>query len=240
VGAAYARAKESTCDRHGLACSSSPENAALALSALAAGGRNWRHVDANAFAEQASASKGFWMSFHELCSGYPWLTKRASRVARGDDSVPSRNPLAYLLAVFVPYAGRLGGGFGLLIMVYIIVVLAAVALPAYKVYQTKAKVSTAIILANPARVALTEYYAQNHQVPATLADAGIKEQLSDGSTLSLDPKTLTLTIATKSGNVFLSPRGDSQGNITGWGCSHADTLTVQEVPKECAAEARGN
>src|SRR5882757_2462092 len=34
LGAAYSRAKESTCDRHGLACSSSPEGAARALAAL--------------------------------------------------------------------------------------------------------------------------------------------------------------------------------------------------------------
>ena len=39
LGAAYSRAKESTCDRHGRACCESPESAARAMVALAAGAR---------------------------------------------------------------------------------------------------------------------------------------------------------------------------------------------------------
>jgi len=57
LGAAYARPKESTCDRHGLARSSSPENAALALSALALCGRSWRRLDTTAFVEQRARAK---------------------------------------------------------------------------------------------------------------------------------------------------------------------------------------
>jgi Zn-dependent protease with chaperone function/Tfp pilus assembly major pilin PilA len=238
LGAAYARAKESTCDRHGLACSSSPENAALALSALAAGGRNWRQLDTQAFVEQTRDSKGFWMSFHELCSGYPWLTKRAARVLRGNAGVPSRHPLAWLPAMFVPYAGRLGGGFGLVILVYIVGVLAAVALPAYKIYTTKAKVSQSLILSSQARTALAEYYAAKHVAPATLAELGIAERVSDGSTLSIDPKSMTLTISTPLGDLFLIPRTDDQGNIARWECAHAAPLKVSEVPHECAQEIR--
>ncbi|MFD2270173.1 M48 family metallopeptidase [Undibacterium arcticum] len=41
LGAAYSRARESTCDRHGLACSESPEGAARALAALSAGAERW-------------------------------------------------------------------------------------------------------------------------------------------------------------------------------------------------------
>jgi len=91
VGAAYARARESTCDRHGAACSSSPENAARAIAALAAGGRRWQQIDITAFREQARQSTGFWMSFHELTSPYPWLTKRVWRVVERDTAPPSRN-----------------------------------------------------------------------------------------------------------------------------------------------------
>jgi Zn-dependent protease with chaperone function/type II secretory pathway pseudopilin PulG len=235
LGAAYARAKESTCDRHGLACSSSPENAALALSALAAGGRNWRQLDTNAFVEQARASKGFWMSFHELCSGYPWLTKRVARVAKGEKSIPSRHPLSWLLAIFVPYAGRLGAGFGIVIMIYIVGVLAAVALPAYKTYVTKAKVSQSLLLAAPARTALTEYYAEKHEVP-TLVDLGIAERLSDGSTLALDRESMSLTIATRQGNLYLMPRADDKGNIVRWDCAHGAPLKAADVPQQCAQE----
>lgn len=44
LGAAYSRARESTCDRHGLACSSSPESAARALAALSAGSERWQDL----------------------------------------------------------------------------------------------------------------------------------------------------------------------------------------------------
>ena len=80
IGAAYSRARESTCDRHGLACSGSPEGAARALAALSAGAERWKQLDVTAYLHQANHSSGFWMSFHELIAGYPWLTKRAARV----------------------------------------------------------------------------------------------------------------------------------------------------------------
>ncbi len=139
LGAAYSRARESTCDRHGLACSGSPEGAARALAALSAGAERWKQLDLKAYVNQAKHSSGFWMSFHELTAAYPWLTKRAARVMDTEKAMPKRNGFAYLLSAFIPYAGRLGGGFGLLMLVYIIGVLAAVAIPAYKGYVTRAK-----------------------------------------------------------------------------------------------------
>jgi Tfp pilus assembly protein PilE len=45
--------------------------------------------------------------------------------------------------VFVPYANRLSADFGFLIVIYVMGVLAAFALPAYQDYTTKAKRSLA-------------------------------------------------------------------------------------------------
>lgn len=106
LGAAYSRARESTCDRHGLACSSSPEGAARALAALAAGGERWRNLDIPSYVRQTHHTSGFWMSFHELATGYPWLTKRAARILTPDAPMPSRSKLGYLFAAFVPNGGR--------------------------------------------------------------------------------------------------------------------------------------
>jgi Zn-dependent protease with chaperone function len=239
LGAAYSRAKESTCDRHGLACSSSPDNAAIALGALAAGGHRWRQLDVGAFRDQAKVSSGFWMSFHELLSPYPWITKRVVRVTREEKAVPGRHPLAYVPAAFIPYAGRLGGGFGLLMLVYIVGILAAVALPAYQEYTIKAKVSQAIQLSQPAREALVAFYSPEHHVPQTLAEAGIADRLADGSTLALDPKHLVLTVRTANGALVFSPRVDDQSNVRGWDCAHQAPLKDKQVPAMCKAEAEG-
>ena len=232
LGAAYSRARESTCDRHGLACSGSPEGAARALAALSAGAERWKQIDVKAYLSQAKHSSGFWMSFHELTAGYPWLTKRAARVMNTETPMPRRNVFAYLLAVFIPYAGRLGGGFGLLILIYIVGVLAAVAIPAYQDYTVRAKVSAAVIGSQSAREALGSYYQSNQKVPESLDTVGISSQLADGTRLSLDPKQMVLTVSTKQGELIFTPRVDAQGRII-WVCSNGEGLKPTQLPPSC-------
>ncbi|HEX9719755.1 MAG TPA: M48 family metalloprotease [Ramlibacter sp.] len=232
VGAAYARAQESTCDRHGLACSTSPENAARALGALAAGQRRWRTLDLAAYKKQLRSTSGFWMSFHELTGGYPWLTKRVARVMEPDGRLPGRNGLAYVLALFVPYAGRIGGAAGPLILVAIIGILAAVALPAYQEYTVRAKVAVAYAGAAPAQTALADYYAVKKSVPQSLEEAGVAEQLSDGSRLSLNPKTMVLTLSTAHGELHMVPSDEGDGKVR-WQCMVGDGLRANLAPKAC-------
>lgn len=232
LGAAYSRARESTCDRHGLACSGSPESAARALAALSAGAERWKQLNVTAYLSQANHTSGFWMSFHELIAGYPWLTKRAARVMNTEASIPQRNGFAYLLAVFIPYAGRLGGGFGLLILVYIVGVLAAVAIPAYHDYTVKAKVSAAIIGSQHVREALGNYYQSNKSVPESLDILGIRSQLTDGTRLSLDPNKMVLTVGTQQGELIFTPKADAEGRIT-WDCANGEGLKPTQLPPSC-------
>ena len=232
IGAAYSRARETTCDRHGLACSGSPEGAARALAALSAGVERWEHLNVAAYLKQADHSSRFWMSFHELIAGYPWLTKRAARVMDTSAKMPQRSGLAYLLAVFIPYAGRLGAGFGLLILVYIIGIMAAVAIPAYHDYTVRAKVSTAIINSQGARDALGKYYESNKTVPDTLDIVGIPSQLADGTELMLDPNQMVLTVNTKEGELIFTPTTDAEGRIS-WGCTNGEGIKPQQLPPSC-------
>ena len=235
LGGAYSRARESTCDRHGLACSSSGENAARALAALSAGTRRWALLDLEAFRRQASQSSGFWMSFHELIAAYPWLTKRAARVMDPEAPSAGRNPFAYLLALFVPFAGRLGGGFGFLMMVYLVGVLAAVAIPQYKDYTVKAKLSQVVVDSQATRDALGSYYEANKAVPASLEEIRQPAQLRDGSRMQLNAKSMVLTIGTPQGELVFEPRVDDQGRIR-WNCMNGEGLLPSQVPSSCAAK----
>lgn len=231
IGGAYARAKETTCDLHGLACSSTPEAAARAMAALSAGPQRWQQMDMPAFARQARHGTGFWMSFHELTSGYPWLTKRVARVL-GEQRLPGRHPIAYVLAAFVPYAGRLGGGFGLLVMVYLVGVLAAVAIPQYQAYTIKAQLSQALQATEGAREALAREYLKNGEIPESLAAIGVAETAADGSHLELDTDGMVLTVQTPRGALVFTPQRDDKQGIT-WACTGQVPLTAQQLPLGC-------
>lgn len=234
IGGAYGRAKETTCDLHGLACSSSGESAARALAALSAGPQRWQQMDMAAYARQARHGAGFWMSFHELTSGYPWLTKRVARVL-GETRLPGRNPLAYVLAAFVPYAGRLGGGFGLLVMVYIVGMLAAIAIPQYKAYVTKAKLVNAVQASEGARAALARKYMDDGAIPASLASVGLAELAADGSRLQFNAEGMVLSVETVSGTLLFTPHRDAKRAIV-WDCTGQPPLTAQQLPAGCTAE----
>jgi Zn-dependent protease with chaperone function/type II secretory pathway pseudopilin PulG len=232
LGAAYSRARETTCDRHGLACSSSPEGAARALAALSAGSKRWQTLDVKSYLEQIKQTSGFWMSFHELTAGYPWLTKRAARVMDKEAAMPKRNVFAYFLAIFIPYAGRLGGGFGLLILLYIIIVLAAVAVPEYQNHTIKTKLSVIVNESKGARETLANYYQSKQEIPESLEAAGIPTQLNDGSKLSFDPSNMVLTVHVGQRELVFIPGSDEQGQVV-WNCTNGQGLEPEQLPASC-------
>ncbi len=61
----------------------------------------------------------------------------------------------------------------LMIVIAIIGILAAIALPAYQDYTKRSRVSEGLSLAGGAKSALTEYYASNNKWPSDNAEAGI-------------------------------------------------------------------
>jgi Tfp pilus assembly major pilin PilA len=132
-------------------------SAGKALVALGAGAVRWSTVDLEQYIQQVHSNTGFWPSFHELTAGYPFLTKRVALALNPSAAMPGRNPFAYLLALFVPFGGRAGGGAaGLMIVVAIIGILAAVALPAYQDYMIRAKTSEVILSMSGPRTSLAE------------------------------------------------------------------------------------
>jgi Zn-dependent protease with chaperone function len=230
LGAAYSRARETTCDRHGLACSGSPKGAARALAALSAGSQRWKNP---------GLSSGLWMSFHELTAGCSRLSRRVARMTNTEASMPRRDRLAYLLAMLVPYTGRLGAGFSVLVMVYIVDVLAAAAIPTYLDSTVKAKVSAAVVDSQPVRNALARHYQATEWAPKSLAEAGIPSHLTDGTPLSLDPKAMVLTVGLKEGEVVFTPGVDAAGRIT-WECKNGKGIKPTQLPSNCSEMTIGS
>ncbi|MFL6676435.1 MAG: M48 family metalloprotease [Massilia sp.] len=242
VGAAYSRAREYTCDRHGLAACDNAVSAEHGLAVLAAGGKRSRTMNNSAFIEQSRDSEDFWMSFHELVGDYPWLVKRMGAVralAAGQEiSQPSRSPLAALLALFVPRLGP--GGAGAVVTIAMIGVLAAVAIPAYQGYTQKAKVAAAYAVGRTAASSV-ENYVVGHQysVPDTLAQAGVEERPANAAVeqVQLNSQNGEVRVLTR----LMSDHG--QGVLTftpslgpdkriAWHC-RAEDIAVQALPQDC-------
>lgn len=193
IGAAYARACEYTCDLHGLRCCNSLRSATNAVAVLAAGVEQWKRMNVDQYIRQTRESSGFWMSFHELNSSYPWLTKRMARVhakAQGKDYVaPSRSVFAYIFSLLTPRMGTAGGG--LIILAAIIGIAAAVAIPAYKEYQEKmgADFGYSQDMGN----SMTQQSDTQNPEPATVPDTALAIEHIDQLRQSLIPVTDALT-----------------------------------------------
>lgn len=230
LGAAYARAQESSCDLHGLACCSSRENGARALAALAVGGKRWPSLSLDSLAEQLPFTRGFWMSFHELTQGYPWLTKRIARLERRE--IPGRHPLAWILALFTPYGGRSAGAAGPIIAIAIIGVLAAVAIPAYQQYQQKAQLAQALVEAGSVQRGLVDYYQRSGEIPDSLAAAGLPERLPGGATLELNSDGMVLQLQLGELGLQLVPRKGEDGAIN-WVCQAGEGTKPAVLPPAC-------
>jgi Zn-dependent protease with chaperone function/Tfp pilus assembly major pilin PilA len=202
LGTAYARAREYTCDLHGLACCDDAKDAAFALVVLAAGERSWSQINLNRFAAQSQETGGFWMSYHELTGEYPWLTKRMKHlmsVAAGQQpSFPSRHPMAWLVAFFTPpVAGGNAGGMGsVMAMVAVIGIIAAIAIPNFLRFQLKSKVSAVAKARTQIEAATTGYIERTGYLPDTLADTGLSDPFVTGQIagVSIGESGLAMTL----------------------------------------------
>ncbi len=128
----------------------------------------------------------------------------------------------------------------LMIVVAIIGILAAIALPAYQDYTKRAKVSEGISLAAGAKTAVTEYFASEGAWPSTNASAGlaaatdIKGKSVDSLTVGTAASDGVITVFYSStvasgGTIVLTPT-DEGGSIS-WLCTSGMDNAI--VPATC-------
>ena len=132
----------------------------------------------------------------------------------------------------------------LMIVVAIIGILAAVALPAYQDYTARSQVSEALTLASGPRTAVTEFWSQKGYYPAVNSSAGLSAAASISgkyvSEVAVATGLITATMKATgvangiaSGTLVLSPQ-TSAGSVK-WTCKAGATngLKAKYLPSSC-------
>ncbi|QIP48126.1 Pilin [Kingella kingae] len=141
----------------------------------------------------------------------------------------------------------------LMIVIAIIGILAAIALPAYQDYTKRSRVSEGLSLAGGVKSALTEYYASNNAWPANNAAAGIadKGQITGNAVSSVEVSAtgsgaggtgqITVTFNDKvkdKATLIMKGVGNDAGSVK-WTCTDG-TLDTKYRPSECRGTTGAN
>ncbi|WP_349985729.1 pilin [Stenotrophomonas sp. WHRI 8082] len=127
----------------------------------------------------------------------------------------------------------------LMIVVAIIAILAAIALPAYQDYTARAKVSEVIVMAAPAKLAVAETAsATGGLANVTVANSGYTfpgaTKYVSGITITPTTGIVTAvsTVPNATGNIVLTPTAVGTSGQLKWACS--TTITNKAVvPTDC-------
>lgn len=127
----------------------------------------------------------------------------------------------------------------LMIVVAIIGILAAVAIPAYQDYTIRARVTEGLSLASAGKTAISEYFASNGSLPTNNTQGGLAQptEISGNAVSSVTVGTNGTVMVTFSGpaaintsTLILSPT-TSAGNVV-WSCTDGN-LEGKYRPSSC-------
>ena len=142
----------------------------------------------------------------------------------------------------------------LMIVVAIVGVLAAVAVPAYSDYTVRAKVSEAIAAVSPIKASVADYYYANGQLPTNSSEAGLDDSgTTPGSSYSTDVVEAIIISSTSPGSIrvtfndigegvdegdslFFIPTVSEEGGQIEWRCEAANgdgSLPTRFAPANC-------
>ncbi len=136
----------------------------------------------------------------------------------------------------------------LMIVVAIIGILAAIAIPAYKDYTIRAQVSEGLTLASGAKAAVSQFYMDSGAFPTSNTEAGISAAAQIVGRYATDVQVGALGIITVTyanagqthadliadgGDLVLTPTATAaQASVT-WECDTATTLPTKWLPAAC-------
>ena len=126
----------------------------------------------------------------------------------------------------------------LMIVVAIIGILAAIAIPAYTDYTKRAHVTEGLNLAAAAKTAVAEYYASEGSFPDTNVKAGLAATITGNAVTSVEVASGLITVkyntkVVNDSTVILTPTV-TDGGIT-WDCK-TGTLESKYRPANCRAD----
>jgi len=135
----------------------------------------------------------------------------------------------------------------LMIVIAILAILMAIAIPAYQDYSVRAKVSECVNAAAPLKLAISEFSISDGNLPSTADEAGIT--VADFDTpycdnVSFDTSTAAFTIGADEAAIggpatgetielVFTPTLNTTNSGVEWACTAGSTGKVKFLPAEC-------
>ena len=129
----------------------------------------------------------------------------------------------------------------LMIVVAIIGILAAIAIPAYQDYITRSKVTELVTAGSACKASVSEFYQTNNSFPATIDSAGCASNATKYvATLAITANTGVITVTgtsalggTASGPTYvLTPTANANAGTIDWSCT-ASSIPDKYLPSNC-------
>ena len=128
----------------------------------------------------------------------------------------------------------------LMIVVAIIGILAAIAIPAYSDYTKRAKVTELVTAGSACKASVSEYFQAQQSFPADINAAGCSQTTTAKiSSISLTANTGVITVGSNSsgtgvtGNYLLTPtEAAANSGVLQWSCQ-ASTIEKKYLPANC-------